>query len=73
MTFRLPTTLATDSDAAAVEALTRYYGRPYLGDAAYVGAYFDSWSGTGNRAGEVDRLTANDLVAGGVPVGAGSR
>ncbi|CAG7632279.1 hypothetical protein E143388_07384 [Rhodococcus opacus] len=43
MTLRLPTTLATDSDAAAVAALNRCYGRPsYLGDDAYVGAHFAS-------------------------------
>ncbi|MFD7011435.1 DUF6308 family protein [Rhodococcus jostii] len=63
MTLRLPTTLATDSDTAAVAALTKYYDRPYLGDDAYVGAHFDSWSSTGNRAGEADRFTADDLVA----------
>ncbi len=63
MTFRLPTTLATDSDAAAIAALTRYYGRPYLGEGAYVGAHFDSWSSTGDQAGEADRFTADDLVA----------
>ncbi|MFV9454765.1 DUF6308 family protein [Rhodococcus sp. NM-2] len=62
MTLRLPTTLATDSDAAAIAALTKYYGRPYLGDDAYVGAHFDSWSSTGDRAGEA-RFTADDLVA----------
>ncbi|MGW5148205.1 DUF6308 family protein [Rhodococcus koreensis] len=70
MTLRLPTTLATDSDTAAVAALTRYYGRPYLGDdASCVGAHFDSWSSTGDRAGEADWFTADDLVAAGVPVG----
>ena len=42
MTFRLPFTLASDSDTAAIEALTKYYDRPYLGDDAYVGAHFDS-------------------------------
>ena len=42
MTFRLPTTLATDSDTVAIAALTKYYDRPYLGDDAYVGAHFDS-------------------------------
>ncbi|WP_249354700.1 DUF6308 family protein [Rhodococcus sp. USK13] len=62
-TFRLPTSLATDSDAAATLALTRYYGHPYLGDDAYVGAHFDSWSSTGDREGEADRFTADDLVA----------
>lgn len=72
MTLRLPTTLATDSDAGASLALTWYYGRPYLGDKAYVGARFDSWSSTGDGAGEADRLTADDLVAAGdVPVRAG--
>ncbi|WP_009475336.1 hypothetical protein [Rhodococcus sp. JVH1] len=71
MTFRLPTTLATDSDAAAIAALKRYYGHPYLGDDAYVGAHLDAWSSTGSRAGEADRLTADDLVAEGVPVRAG--
>ena len=63
MTLRLPTTLATDSDAAAIAALRRYYGRPYLGGDAYVGAHFDSWSSTGDRVGEADRFTADDLVA----------
>ena len=71
MTLRLPTALATDSDAAAVAALTKYSGRPYLGDDAYVGAHFDAWPSTGNRAGEADRFTADDLVAAGVPVRAG--
>ena len=66
MTLRLPTTLATDSDAAAIAALTRYYGRPYLGDDAYVGAHFDSWSSTGDRAGEADRFTVDGLVS--VPI-----
>ena len=46
-----------------------YYDRPYLGDDAYVGAHFDSWSSTGVRAGEADRFTADVLVAVGVPVG----
>ena len=40
--FRLPTSLATDSDIEATLALTRYYGHPYLGDGADVGAHFDS-------------------------------
>lgn len=48
-----------------------YYGRQYLGEDAYVGAHFDSWSSSGKRAGEADRFTANDLVAAGVPVSAG--
>jgi hypothetical protein len=52
-----------DSDAVAVAALIRYYGRPYPGGDAYVGAHFDSWSSTGDRAGEVDRGPADDLVA----------
>jgi len=46
MTLRLPTTLATDSDAAAGTALTKCYGDPYLGEDAYVGAHFDAWSST---------------------------
>jgi hypothetical protein len=70
MTLRLPTTLATDPDAAAIKALTKCYDRPYLGpylgDDAYVGAFFDSWSSTGYRAGEADRFTADYLVAAGV-------
>ncbi|WKN61427.1 hypothetical protein HJ581_0046395 [Rhodococcus opacus] len=44
-----------------------------MGDDAYVGAHFDAWSSTGNRAGEAVRFTADDLVAAGVPVGAGPR
>ncbi|UNN05021.1 hypothetical protein [Rhodococcus opacus] len=57
MTLRLPTTLATDSDAAAVAARTKYYGRPYLGDKASVGSHFDSRSSKGDREGKADRFT----------------
>ncbi|WP_257890405.1 hypothetical protein [Rhodococcus sp. USK10] len=52
MTLRLPSTLATDSDSAAIAALNRYFGDPHLGGDAYVGAHFDSWSSTGDRAEE---------------------
>ncbi|WAM18958.1 hypothetical protein [Rhodococcus sp. JS3073] len=51
MTFRLPTTLATDSDAAAIAARMKYYDRPYLGKEANVEAHSDSWSSTGDRVG----------------------
>ena len=68
--MRLPTTLAADSDAAAVAALSRYYDRPYQGDGAYVGAYFDSWSTTGDWAGEADRFMA---ALGGSPEEVGAR
>ncbi|QHE73690.1 hypothetical protein HYG77_37565 (plasmid) [Rhodococcus sp. ZPP] len=40
--FQFPTSLATDSDVEATLALTRYYGHPYLGDGADVGAHFES-------------------------------
>ncbi|MEU2005189.1 hypothetical protein ACH47B_29190 [Rhodococcus sp. NPDC019627] len=60
MTFRLPTTLATDSDAAAVAALNRYYDRPYLGDDAYVVAHFDSWSSRPKNMFEPTELTTMD-------------
>ncbi|TQC38973.1 hypothetical protein EEB14_59080 [Rhodococcus sp. WS4] len=43
----------------------------HMGEGAYVGAHFDSWSSTGDRVGESDRFTADDLVAVTFSVGAG--
>lgn len=39
-----------------------YYGRPYLGDGCYTGAFFDSWAPQ-NRVVDSNRFTADDLVA----------
>lgn len=62
MTFRLPDALATNDDTAALGLLRRYYG-DRLGSSAYTGAVFDVWDSTGTRAADVDRFTADDLVA----------
>ena len=64
--MRLPTTLATDSDAAAIAALTKYYGRPYLGDDAYVGALHRRLLSIREEAGlpeEISALRVFDVIA----------
>ncbi|MFE1595443.1 DUF6308 family protein [Nocardia sp. NPDC058705] len=64
MTLILPSALQTADDAAAIAALRRYYGDPYLDDGrCYVGAYFDSWKTAGDTTDSIDRFTADDLIA----------
>jgi len=43
--------------------LRRYFGEPFCGPSAAVGAAFDTWDSTGTRSEDVDRFTADDLVA----------
>lgn len=63
MTFRLPDALAEAADnAAALALLGTYYGAPF-GSAPYTGAAFDPWDSANTRAPDVDRFTADDLVA----------
>jgi hypothetical protein len=65
MTFRLPRALQGEDDAKALEFLKTYYARrpgTPLGT-YYSGARFDSWDSLGTRAADVNRFTADDLVA----------
>jgi Family of unknown function (DUF6308) len=63
--FCLPKALQEEDDTRALELLGTYYkarpGTP-LG-AYYSGARFDGWDSLGCRAADVDRFTADDLVA----------
>jgi hypothetical protein len=62
--MRLPTTLTNTDDAAAVGALECYYGTGAHADhGCFTGAWFDTWDSTGTRDQDVDRFTADDLVA----------
>ncbi|MBW0090221.1 hypothetical protein I4I73_15640 [Pseudonocardia sp. KRD-184] len=63
MAFQLPESLQSSDDDAALALLTRYYGRPFAGPGSAVGAAFDHWDSTGTRVQDVDRFTADDLVA----------
>ncbi|MFD6400137.1 DUF6308 family protein [Nocardia sp. NPDC060249] len=64
MTLTLPSTLQTAGNAAAIAALRRYYGDPYLeAGRCYVGAYFDSWTATRDTTDRSDGFTADDLIA----------
>ena len=63
MAITLPSTLQIDDDRAAIDALRRYFGDPYLDSGrCYVGAYFDSWT-TDGTATDSDRFTPDDLIS----------
>jgi hypothetical protein len=57
-----PRALQNPDDIAALQLLHRYYGGTGYPSPA-VGAAFDAWDSTGTRAKDVDRFTADDLVA----------
>ncbi len=65
MSFQLPKALQTPDDTDALGFLRAYYqqrpGTP-LGT-LYTGARFDGWDSLGTRTSDVDRFTADDLVA----------
>jgi hypothetical protein len=63
MAFTLPEALRAHEDDAALDLLHRYYGQPLYGPNSAVGAVFDDWDSTGTRAPDLDRFTADDLVA----------
>jgi hypothetical protein len=64
MTFQLPAALQDpQSDEAALELLTSYFGNPFGGQGAAIGAAFDTWDSSGTRLADADRFTADDLVA----------
>jgi Family of unknown function (DUF6308) len=59
-----PEVLSIADDKPAVAALKHYYGNSeYCGEGCLTGAYFDGWDSTGTRASDIDRFTADDLVA----------
>lgn len=62
--MRLPTTLAEPHDTAALALLECYYGKgPHAHHQPFTGAWFDTWDSTGTREQDVNRFTADDLVA----------
>ncbi len=63
MSFKLPPSLATDSDASAIRALQKYYFTPKEGPGFFTGSLFDSWDPSGWRARDRNRFTADDVVA----------
>jgi hypothetical protein len=61
--FRVPPSLRTDDDAAAVAMLQGYY-QPAIGARhSYDGALFDTWDSTGTRHATRNEFTADDLLA----------
>lgn len=62
--MRLPQALTQEDNTAALDLLHCYYGKgPHAHHRPFTGAWFDSWDSTGTRAQDVDRFTADDLVA----------
>ena len=62
MPLQLPQALADPGDSAAA-LLRRYYGPAFDEGGSFTGAAWDSWDSTGTRSADVDRFTADDLVA----------
>jgi len=60
--MRLPDALTQDTDERALALLADYYGAP-PGSGQRSGAAFDTWDSTGTRQRDLDRFTADDLVA----------
>jgi hypothetical protein len=62
--MRLPVALSETNDSAAQDLLECYYGTgAHAHHSPFTGAWFDTWDSTGTRAQDVDRFTADDLVA----------
>jgi hypothetical protein len=62
--MRLPSTLTHDDDTAALALLECYYGKgAHAHHQPFTGAWFDTWDSTGTRTQDVNRFTADDLVA----------
>ncbi len=60
--MRLPDALTQDADERALALLADYYGAP-SGSGQRSGAAFDTWDSTGTRQRDLDRFTADDVVA----------
>lgn len=64
MAMQLPEPLAQSKETAALDLLQCYYGTGAHGHhQPFTGAWFDTWDSTGTRAQDVNRFTADDLVA----------
>jgi hypothetical protein len=63
VSLQLPALLLSDDDERALAALRRYYDPPFGAPNAFTGAAFDAWDSSGTRADDVNRFTADDLVA----------
>jgi hypothetical protein len=62
--MRLPDLLVGASPDGAREVLACYYGLDrHSGHRPFTGARFDTWDSTGTHRADVDRFTADDLVA----------
>lgn len=62
--MQLPQTLNQSDDKPAIALLECYYGRgAHAHHRPFTGAWFDIWDSTGTRAQDLDRFTADDLVA----------
>ena len=64
--LQLPEVLRSDDDrttAKAVETLQCYYGVGLHSEHRFTGARFDTWDSTGLREENINRFTADDLVA----------
>jgi hypothetical protein len=63
VTFQLPDALRTNDDGKALDLLEKYYEPEFESKDAYTGSVFDNWDSSGTRQGDLDRFTADDLVA----------
>lgn len=62
--IRLPRVLRDGDDAGAIDVLQEYFTRKVAKTGCLrTGALWDSWDPSGRREGDVDRFTAEDLVA----------
>jgi len=59
----LPASLTTADSTEALRLLRAYYEEPFAGPSPRTGAAFDTWDSTGTRSQDLDRFTADDLVA----------
>jgi len=63
MPILLPASLTAADSTEALRLLRAYYGEPFAGPGSRSGAAFDTWDSTGTRSQDLDRFTADDLVA----------
>lgn len=65
--MRLPLCLEPGAEERALSLLRLYYSTEHSAarpnGARFAGSHFDSWDSTGTREADVDRFTADDLVA----------
>ncbi|WP_460968424.1 DUF6308 family protein [Pedococcus soli] len=63
MTFQLPPSLQHETNDFALSQLRGYYKPAFDASDYFTGAAFDSWDSTGAKFDDVNRFTADDLVA----------